>query len=808
MLKNVLPDWIRQTPPYECLRNVKRRVMGRSIPGSVAGCPGRPGFFAAEDGGTVHIETPHPPHNLTNLLYNRRYYTLIDHRAGGQGRHMTPEGHVNNLVENERHLYVRDRRTRRYFSVAWQPVGRPYVRWECASGPGWQRWINRTDGLEVVWCVWVPAGEDPVEIWDITVRNLTRRSRRVDLFTWVMMNCEGEELYHGQLCRIARFDPQLGAVFVRMDTERHEQINHPFHNGFMTSHPAPLGGDCNPGEFLGPGGRTMANPQVVERGCCAGSAQPVWPAAAILQIDLDLPPGSERVARVIVGACDLEPMIRRLRQRYHPEGDAWAATRRAWADLTANVAVESPEPGLDLVLNRWVQIQCNYGLRWGRWGWCGYRDILQQAIGNLTVESGLSRERILEACRHQFHDGFALRGWRPVNRMRYADSAFWLVPAVTEYVKETGDFGLLDEVVPFFDEGEASVYVHLIRALGRLYEDRGDRGLCLSFDGDWNDSLTGICRQGRGQSVWLSMALVYAAGLMTELAHRLDRAEDEALFEQRASEVGEAIHQQGWDGQWYLCAWNDAGHPVGSNKNAEGRIYLNMQSWAALSGVADDPCWQAAWRSVRRHLDTGWGLMLNWPAYRRPDYSVGRITYIQPGTQENASVYTHGNAFMLMALLARRQPDEALELWRAIAPGNPRRPAACMPHVFYNGYLGPDSEILPGLADHPWTTGSGAWMYHAALEMMIGLRRTYDGLHIRPCLPSAWSRVRVHRIYRATRYDVTIHNPAGLSAAPVKSITINGRRHPPEDALPADGREHTVMVELEDDIPNGRLSEA
>lgn len=797
MFSGAFPTSIRKMMPWRAFRKIMRKIRPSTHP---ATSPGRSGFHSSEDGQEVWIETPQPPHNLVNILYNDVYETMIDHHASGLGRHMTPLGFANNVVEKQRILYVRDDATGRYFSVGWLPVCRPYEQFRCRAGFGYQIIENTTLGLEVTWRIYVPHDPDPVEVWDVSLKDVGGRPRRLSLFSYVAMNCDGVNLLCGELYRTARYDPKLAAILVRMDAERHREIDFPWHNGFMTANRAPSGWDASPGQFIGQDGRTLANPLAVEQGRCTDSMCAMWAPCAALRWTLELPPGGMEQLRILAGACDGEAMVGRLRTMYLGKSAAqdrhFTLLRERQAKFLSAVQIDTPEPTINRMLNAWVKIQSHYGLVWGAWGAFGYRDVLQQAVSNLTQDAGLSRAKIIEALRHQQADGFALRGWRPLGIKRSSDSAQWLVYAVTEYLKETGEMKFLEQRIPYLDRGEASVYDHLMQALRRLRTDRGRHGLCLIFEGDWNDSLTAVGRQNRGESVWLSMAFCRAANRMAELAGRFGRPADAQLLAGWRAEMREAINRHGWDGNWYLCALDDAGLAIGSAGESEGRIFLNTQSWAQLGGVASDERWDKAWVSVRRHLDTGWGLTLHWPAYTRPQFNIGRVTYIRPGAAENASVYTHGNAFMFQALLERGLADEALDVWQAINPANPNRPGQCMPNIFYNAYYGPDSEVMPGLADHPWVTGSAAWMYDGVLELMLGLRRGYDGITIQPCLPGCWPSARVTRVFRGTTYHVIIENPARISGAQVESMSVDGEYHPPEQPLPLDGSRHTVVVTL------------
>ena len=283
---------------------------------------------------------------------------------------------------------------------------------------------------------------------------------------------------------------------------------------------------------------------------------------------------------------------------------------------------------------------------------------------------------------------------------------------------------------------------------------------------------------------------------MAELADQLGAKQDAQRMRKWYADMKNALNRHAWDGDWYLCALDDDGAPIGARKNPAGKIFLNMQSWAQLGRVCDSRRWDKAWKQVERHLDTGWGLKLNWPAYFTPVANVGRMSYMRPGICENAAVYTHGNAFMLLALLERGMADEALTLLREIDPVNKKRPVVNQPNLYFNGCLGPDAFIGAGCAEHVWCSGSAAWLYFAMTEYILGLRRTYDGLVIQPCFPSKWPRASITRTFRGTTYQVTILNPKRQANAPVKSLLVDGAAHPAQQPLPLDGKKHVVTVTL------------
>ncbi|MEN6385852.1 MAG: hypothetical protein ABFD79_11740 [Phycisphaerales bacterium] len=752
------------------------------------------------DGSELWLDTPEPERNFENMLFNKSYFTLIDQCARGRGTHMTKDGFLNHIIAKNRIVYVRDDDTGKYFSVNWFPTFTYFTSYKCGAGINYQVFENITNKLKITWRIYVPAGHDPIEIWDVRVENMDKTARNISLFANVEMEGDGTDTYCNFLFRSAKYHPDVNAIIMKQDAEFHHYNDFPYHNGFFTAKQIPNSWDADKEDFIGTR-NAIANPVGVEKGCCANSFATLLMPMPTMHFRFKINSGKRDDLRILVGACSDKSMVQGLRSKYLDGNIDKDSNFDAMIDDHSQrmdkLSISVPEKSMNLMLNKWVKHQVHYGAVWCRWGMKGYRDIVQNSQNVVIEDSSQARENILKACNHQYNDGFALRGWHPLDKMRYVDSAQWLISAITEYVKETGDFKFIDEVVPYMDEGEDTIYNHMMRALIRLYTDRSKAGLCLIFFGDWNDSLTGVCRKGKGVSVWMSMAFCRSVLLMKELAKYLGKSEDEIKLGRWHAEVSDAINKHGWDGKWYLCAIDDDGKLIGSEKNEEGKIFLNMQSWAQLGRVVTDERWKIIFENVEKHLDSGWGYILNWPTYTKPTPNVGRLSYLQPGICENGSVYTHGNAFLMLALLERGMADNALKLWKNINPCNPARPISCQTNIFINGYWGPGHLKKPGYAELPWYTGSAGWMYYGVIEYMLGLRRGYDGMTICPCMPSEWESVFVSRIYRGTKYNVNIKNPNKLQASPVQTILINGKEHPKDDPLPVDGRTYDVEVILE-----------
>ena len=762
----------------------------------------------------ISITNPEPQRRYDNMLYNEAYFMMIDQSGNGYGNHMSNEGHLNNVVAHERIIYIRDNNSGEYFSVGVNPVFKNYESFKCTQGLNYQIIENVTDNIKVVWRIFVPVGKDPIEIWDVQINTTGNEKRNLSLFTCLEIPIQGVDTYGGPIYRIAKYFDEINGIFVRGDAQKFDEIDFPLHNGFITSNKTPVAWDASYDAFVGLH-KTTESPLALETGKCSNSFASVTKTCGGLQFDFSLQNTGKYEMRFIVGACENIETIKFFKKKYLSGNlvtcNFFDSLKKDREEKMAKLQVDTPCSTINNMLNSWAVQQAHYLATWCRWGYKGYRDIVQMSQGVLFWDQKLARKNLREALTHQYNDGFALRGWNPLDPLRYADCASWNISAITEYVKETGDFDFLKEIVPYFDEDEATVYQHLMQVMIRLHEDRGSHGLCLAFFGDWNDSLTGVCRKGKGETVWLSMAFCYCALLMKELAEFLGKTDDVKLMNNWHKEMADNINKHAWDGKWYLCALDDDAQPIGSHKNEEGKIFLNMQSWAQLGKICDDEKWESANKSVYKYLDSGWGLALNWPTYTKPTPNVGRLSYLRPGICENGSVYSHGNAFYFLAFLDRGDADSALKVWEDINPANPNRPFANQPNVFANGYYGPDHDYLPGMSEHIWTTGSASWIVPGVVENMIGLRRTYDGIIIKPCLPKEWETVKISREFRNTKYNVTIKNPplkvsdpgyaGGVADKPedvssIKNMIVDGMEYDFTKPLPIDNKEHEIVVTI------------
>lgn len=770
------------------------------------------------DGSEFIINNPRTPRAFDNFLWNHAIFSNVqqtgvgyaDYQVGTQEavQLLTGVGRICDFdVFGRDHLmnrlfYVRDQVSGEYWTVNGEPVWNKLESFECRHGLGYTIITSISMGVEAVFRIFVPPGNDPVELWTLTLTNRSASTRRLSLFAYNQFQFKfkwGFDSYGDMIFRAAVFCADQNAVVASKHPHRRP---HNFLKGFLTADAPIVAFDGTRDAFVGPY-HTLQNPEAVVRGYCSdtpGSADATIGAA---QFDLELAPGVSKEINLILGATDEVDNIEGFRKKYFGKfARFFSELKLANANLLARNRVQTPDGHFDRMLNGWIRQATHFGATWCRWGWNGYRDIVQHGLGVVTFAPARTRAILLEALQYQFQSGLALRGWNPVDEKPYSDSALWLVFTLVAYLKETGDFALLDSEVPFYDGGLATVRQHIDRALDFLEKNKGAHRLILIKFGDWNDSLTAVGREGRGESVWLSEAYAEAMHQMAELAAFIKDPAAEADYKSRYDRIKAAINQEAWDGGWYVRCFDDRGEPVGSHRNVQGQIFIEAQAWALIAGIADESRREHLLRSCDEKLLTDLGYALLAPSFKTPDDRIGRISCIEPGTCENGTIYSHTNIWMILGLLKCGQPNKAYELLRRILPGyysgapdDPKR--ECLPYVPANCYFGPDHRNNPFQMEFTWVTGSVAWFNHVLLQYVIGARAEFDGLRIDPKLPSVWEECHVERLYRGATYRVTLRNPHGLQQGRLElhldGRLISGNVLPPSTP----GCQHTVVATLQ-----------
>jgi cellobiose phosphorylase len=463
--------------------------------------------------------------------------------------------------------------------------------------------------------------------------------------------------------------------------------------------------------------------------------------------------------------------------------------KQKWDQHLSCVQVQTPDEAFNAMLNVWNQYQAavtfdmarnsgyyHGGLLFGT----GMRDRFQDILGVVMVDPARVRERLIKALNFQFKDGSTLHNYFVLTntgeRTNHSDTPLWIPFGIVEYLKETGDFSILDEVVPYHDDSSGTVYEHLVRALDFAIANTGEKGMPRIFTGDWNDTLDHVGSQGKGETTWGAFFLGYVLNKSLPVCeHQGDRKSLEK-FQNFYEHLRQVTNDICWDGDWYLRAFRDNGEPIGVSTATQGKIFLNAQSWAVISELAPKDRADKAMASSREHLATPFGMQIVAPSFTEIDDTVGLISRCVPGKKENGAVFNHASAWFVLASLLNGDTEFGWEIYRRMMPINSSQAtdAKCdrfetEPYVYPEYVTSPDHETQ-GQASHSWLTGTAVWMLRIGLDYILGFQPTFTGMIIDPKIPAEWSGFTAKRKFRGKVLSLTVVNHSDA-----KQMTVNGQ---------------------------------
>jgi len=781
------------------------------------------GYFSRDNREYV-IVRPDTPTPWINYLSNNEYCAIISNTAGGYSFHVDPRDRrilryrYNNLPVDRpgRYLYVRDNKTGKYWSPTWQPVLKKLSAYECRHGLGHTKITSVYSDVKAEALYFVPI-DDNLEIWMLTLKNASSEEKELSVFAyaefclWQAFNdltdlqCSqglGVAKYEGDAIFYSFFDVSTGYAFFAS-------------SGEVTGY------DCNREKFIGPY-RSESNPTVVERGRCLNSeAQGGNPIAALSNF-VKLGPGETRTLIFILGVVDKKPHAKRHIQKFKKRLNVERELQRLkeyWQTYLSNLSVDTPDKEFNAMLNVWNQYQCKITFDWSRYvsfyetgigRGMGFRDSNQDTLGVVHALTRRVRQRILDLAKNQFESGrvyhlyFPLSGeggWPPYVKEQmkfFSDDHLWLILSVCEYIKETGDMSILDENVKFVEGSVASLYEHLRKSISFTFDNLGSHGFPLLGTADWNDPQSLPGPKNAAESVWTAMLFHRVLLELTELSKEYKREGDSKKFAAIADKTRAHVNKVAWDGDWYLRAYDDSGNLVGSSKRTQGKIYLNTQSWAVISRIAPKERGIQCMNSVKKHLDTKYGIMLLAPAYSRYHPEIGALSSYAPGLKENASIWSHANAWAILAECVLGRGDQAYSYYKKLAPPTKNRVAKihqAEPYVYAQTIAGRDHTDF-GAARQSWLTGTAAWMLKVATNWILGIRPQYHGLLVDPCIPKGWQEFTVIRRFRNATYEIEVANLDHVSKG-IKNVTLDGKKMK-TSLLPsfADGKKHRVRITM------------
>ena len=753
------------------------------------------------------------PVSWTNYLGVEDTCAVVNHTAGGYLFHKSPEYHRitrfrGNGVPMDRpghYVYLRDNDSGDFFSISWQPVGKPLDQagYRCRHGLSYSVYECRYAGLKASQKLSVPIGE-AVELWDVSIENTTDRVRNISVFTYL------EFSFHHIAIDNQNFQMSLYCAGSSCEDGiiEYDLLYEESGYQFFTACFEPDGYDCLRDAFLGTYGSESA-PRSVVLGSCQSSFEKGGNHCASLQKNLSLAPGEKVRLVYMLGEGDRQEG-RRIREKFSDFREVDASYDRMasfWEEKLRKLEVRTPSEAMNTMLNIWTLYQSEINVMFSRFAsfievggrtGLGYRDTAQDSMTIPHSAPRKCRERIVQLLQGLTSQGYGLHLFEPrwfekqdADRKQpfrsptmipksnendiihgiedaCADDALWLVGAVTEYIKETGDFSFAHFPVSYADGGQDTVYDHLKRILDFSAQQVGKNGICRGLRADWNDCLN----LGGGESAMVSFLHFWALRAFTELAAYLGRKEDAVHYDRIASHVKHVCEDALWDGRWYIRGITAKGKRIGTASDPEGRVHLESNVWAVLSGAASHERGILTMDSVYEYLFTPYGLRLNAPSYTQPDDDIGFVTRVYPGVKENGSIFSHPNPWAWAAECILGRGDRAMELYDALCPYRQNDMIEIRqsePYSYCQFIMGPDHTAC-GRARHPFMTGSGGWSYYSATHYILGIRPGYDRLTIDPCIPKAWDGFEVTRIWRGGTYRVRVRNPKHVSKGVVKLV--------------------------------------
>ena len=776
------------------------------------------------------ITDPRTPFPWINYLGTEDFFGLISNTAGGYAfckdakfRRLTRYRYNGVPMDNGgRYFYVNDGGC--VWNPGWKPCRTPLDRYECRHGMNYTVITGCKNGLEAEVTFFVPLGAW-AEVQKVALRNVSGQPKHVKLFSfveWCLWNAQTDMENFQRNLSTGEVEVKGSTLYHK--TEYRERRNH---YAFYAVN-APLAGfDTDRDSFLGAYNGFDA-PQAVMEGRPRNSVAHGWSPVASHCIDVALQPGETREFVFVLGYVENDPADKweskqvinkrkaeELIARFDTPAKADAALaelRAYWDRLLGVFTLRSGNDKLDRMVNVWNQYQCMVTFCFSRSAsffesgigrGMGFRDSNQDLVGFLHLIPERARQRIIDIASTQFPDGGCYHQYQPLTKkgnneigQGFNDDPLWLIFGTVHYLKETGDFALLDEPVPYDNQPgtEVPLMEHLRVSFDHVVRNLGPHGLPLIGRADWNDCLNLNCfsdnpdesfqttenktEGSQAESLMIAGLFVMYGREYARLAARLGQADEARRAQAEVDRMAEAVKRYGWDGAWFLRAYDFFGRKIGSAENEEGKIFIESNGWCAMAGIGlEDGMVDRALDAVKEHLDTEHGIVLQQPAYTTYHIESGEISSYPEGYKENAGIFCHNNPWIMIGETVRGRGDRAWEYYRKICPAYVEEANSELhkvePYVYAQMIAGKDA-FRPGEAKNSWLTGTAAWNYFAITQYILGIRPEYDGLFIDPCIPAEWREYTVERTFRGARYRITVKNPDGRMKG-VKRLMVDGK---------------------------------
>ena len=773
------------------------------------------------------ITTPKTPLPWINYLGCKDFFSLISNTCGGYSFYRDARllrltrYRYNNVPAdtNGKYIYIKEKDI--VWNPGWQPVKTELDSYECRHGLGYSRFTSKKDELEASLLTFIPL-EDTCEISHLTLTNHSNVSKDISLFSyveWCLWDADDDMKNFQRNLNTGEVEVIDQVIYHK--TEYRERRNH---YAFHSVNTKTSGYDTDRDDFLG-AYHGPESPEAVFSGSCHNSIASGWSPIAAHQIDVTLAPGESRTIIFLTGYAenpDAEkweaPGIinktpaKKIIEKYATDDtvyQAFADLKTYWEDLLSHYQIQSKNDKVNRMVNIWNQYQCMVTFNMSRSAsyyesgigrGMGFRDSCQDLLGFVHLIPERARQRIIDIASTQFKDGSAYHQYQPLTKRGnsdigsgFNDDPLWLIAGTSAYIRETGDFGILNEMVPFDNDISTAVPLmeHLKQSLDYIITHKGPHGLPQIGRADWNDCLNLNCFSEHpgesfqtfgpsegpvAESVFIAAMFVKYGEEYAKLCEYTGESEEARRARTEVTKMYESVLTHGWDGKWFLRAYDANSNKVGSKECEEGQIFIETQGFCPLAGIGiQEGLAKEALDSVKERLDTKYGVLLLQPAYTRYHLELGEITSYPPGYKENAGIFCHNNPWVSAAETMIGRGTRAFEIYQKTCPAYVEEFSEIHrtePYVYSQMVAGRDAPRF-GEAKNSWLTGTAAWTFTNISQYILGIMPTLDGLSINPCIPEDFGDFQIKRKFREGTYYIQIHTTPHVEKG-VKSMTVDG----------------------------------
>lgn len=710
------------------------------------------------------ITNPQPPRDWFNMLWNPTYLASVGQNLNGFSLYQNEQGVLTNLFGKQddrsapRYIYIRDNETSEVWSASVNPTGVKLDAYSCTHGLGFTQLESKKNGIKVTFQIFVPRKEAG-EIWSVSVLNDSGRKRDITVFSVAKVILDGVNLTYGYNSAVDGYhDKEKQRLFFR---NRSVSVMTHKYRAFTYTDVPYNHFDISKDVFLGHS-LSFEMPECIVNGQLSDSNASTEYMVSALQHNLSLEVDAEQRINFVMGIVFDETEADEFTALY---ANSTLIDNELEIIKKENIArlglteINTPDADFNNVFNVWMKHQLYLMADWARFYFKGYRDTLQDAAGVAIINPDRALAMLEKALQNQKNSGFCPRAFRVSSvevaaaDKHYSDSPSWISHATYSILRETGDLTILDRMVDYSDSGKDTIWEHNLKAIDFLWNDRGARGLSLIRHGDWNDLMDKVGAEGKGEGVWMSIALAKALKVVGEIANWKGDKKIENQCAERYDEIKQNILKHGWDEDHFIYAFTDSGNKVGDNASEEGQVFINPQSWAVLAGIVDAEKYEEIMKKVEPMVDTPVGPVHNWPPFTKYNKDIGSITGIPQGNFTNGNVYCHAASFKIAADYAAGRNDKAFETFKRILPSEEKSEPYAQP----NSYVGPSAlRKERNVSDDPWRTGTVAWNMLNCFDNLLGFKRDFKGVTINPQIPSYWNESSYKRFFRGTTFKIII----------------------------------------------------